>query len=111
MPTQLFVVLAYFVGMFVSSAGSYCAEVSPLALRGITTASVNLWIDCKYYFQPNFILVEVLTQHVTFSGSIVCSCSSCIFIRTLLNRNHSLSNGVIRGTGNRTDAYAYRLPL
>ncbi|KAG1763315.1 maltose permease, partial [Suillus occidentalis] len=60
------------LGMFVSSAGSYCAEVSPLALRGITTASVNLWIDCK---------------------------------------KHSMSNGVIRGTGNRTDAYAYRLPF
>ncbi|KIK40403.1 hypothetical protein CY34DRAFT_24850 [Suillus luteus UH-Slu-Lm8-n1] len=57
------------LGMFVSSAGSYCAEVSPLALRGITTASVNLWIDCN------------------------------------------MSNGVIRGTGNRTDAYAYRLPF
>ncbi|KAG1729525.1 maltose permease, partial [Suillus paluster] len=57
------------LGMFVSSAGSYCAEVSPLALRGITTASVNLWIDC------------------------------------------AMSNAVIRGTGNRTDVYAYRLPF
>lgn len=57
--------------MFVSSAGSYCAEVSPLALRGITTASVNLWIDLGQF----------------------------------------MSNGVIRGTGNRTDAYAYRLPF
>ncbi|KAG1726395.1 maltose permease [Suillus lakei] len=77
------------VGMFVSSAGSYCAEVSPLALRGITTASVNLWIDR--------------------AGSIVCS--SRIFIGTLLNGKHSMSNGVIRGTGNRTDVYAYRLPF
>lgn len=59
------------LGMFVSSAGSYCAEVSPLALRGITTASVNLWIDLGQF----------------------------------------MSNGVIRGTGNRTDAYAYRLPF
>ena len=33
--------------MYVSCAGSYCAEVSPLALRGITTASVNLWIVRK----------------------------------------------------------------
>ena len=33
--------------MYVSCAGGYCAEVSPLALRGITTAAVNLWIDRK----------------------------------------------------------------
>lgn len=59
------------LGIFVSGAGSYCAEVSPLALRGITTASVNLWIDLGQF----------------------------------------MSNGVIRGTGNRTDAYAYRLPF
>ncbi|KAH7924695.1 maltose permease [Leucogyrophana mollusca] len=59
------------LGMYVSSAGSYCAEVSPLALRGITTASVNLWIDLGQF----------------------------------------MSNGVIRGTGNRVDAYAYRLPF
>ncbi|KAH0834933.1 general substrate transporter [Lanmaoa asiatica] len=61
------------LGMYVSCAGGYCAEVSPLALRGITTAAVNLWID-----------------HVIFN---------------------SMSNGVIRGTGNRTDVYAYRLPF
>ncbi|EPT05531.1 hypothetical protein FOMPIDRAFT_1138706 [Fomitopsis schrenkii] len=30
--------------MYVSGASSYCSEVSPLALRGITTSSVNLWI-------------------------------------------------------------------
>ncbi|RSH91961.1 hypothetical protein EHS25_009331 [Saitozyma podzolica] len=34
----------YALGMYVSSASSYCAEISPLALRGITTGSVNLWI-------------------------------------------------------------------
>ncbi|KAH9917803.1 maltose permease [Fomitopsis serialis] len=34
----------YALGMYVSGASSYCAEVSPLALRGITTSSVNLWI-------------------------------------------------------------------
>ncbi|KAF8552470.1 maltose permease [Imleria badia] len=60
------------LGMYVSCAGGYCAEVSPLALRGITTAAVNLWIDRKSTF---------------------------------------MSNGVIRGTGNRTDVYAYRLPF
>ncbi|KAG0702170.1 maltose permease [Suillus ampliporus] len=59
------------LGMFVSSAGSYCAEVSPLALRGISTASVNLAIDLGIF----------------------------------------MSNGVIRGAGNRTDVYAYRLPF
>jgi len=59
------------LGMYVSSAGGYCAEVSPLALRGITTGAVNLWI--------------VLGQF--------------------------MSNGVIRGTGNWTNAYAYRLPF
>ncbi|EIW69483.1 hypothetical protein TREMEDRAFT_30458, partial [Tremella mesenterica DSM 1558] len=32
------------LGMFVSTASSYCSEISPLALRGITTGSVNLWI-------------------------------------------------------------------
>ncbi|KAG2129320.1 maltose permease [Suillus cothurnatus] len=62
------------LGMFVSTAGSYCAEVSPLALRGITTASVNLWIN-------------------------------------LGQLKRSMSNGVIRGTGNRIDTYAYRLPF
>ncbi|KAF9220749.1 maltose permease [Gyrodon lividus] len=59
------------LGMYVSSAGGYCAEVSPLALRGITTAAVNLWIDLGQF----------------------------------------MSNGVIRGTGNRSDVYAYRLPF
>jgi len=34
----------YALGMYVSCAAGYCAEVSPLALRGITTGSVNLWI-------------------------------------------------------------------
>ncbi|KAI0725563.1 maltose permease [Fomitopsis betulina] len=33
------------LGMYVSGASSYCSEVSPLALRGITTSSVNLWIN------------------------------------------------------------------
>ncbi|KAN0086099.1 General substrate transporter [Tylopilus felleus] len=59
------------LGMYVSCAGGYCAEVSPLALRGITTAAVNLWIDLGQF----------------------------------------LSNGVIRGTGNRTNVYAYKLPF
>lgn len=57
--------------MYVSGASSYCSEVSPLALRGITTASVNLWIDLGQF----------------------------------------MSNGVIKGTGNWTSAYAYRLPF
>ncbi|KIJ63765.1 hypothetical protein HYDPIDRAFT_175817 [Hydnomerulius pinastri MD-312] len=57
------------LGMFVSCAGGYCAEVSPLPLRGISTAGVNLG----------------------------------------LGRN--MSNGVIKGTGNRTDVYAYRIPF
>lgn len=35
------------IGMYVSGASSYCSEVSPLALRGITTSSVNLWIVCE----------------------------------------------------------------
>ncbi|KAG8216575.1 general substrate transporter [Butyriboletus roseoflavus] len=61
------------LGMYVSCAGGYCAEVSPLALRGITTAGVNLWI-----------------------------------VYVIIN---SMSNGVIRGTGNWTNAYAYRLPF
>lgn len=51
-------------GMFVSCAGGYCAEVSPLALRGVTTAAVNLWIDREYmklvrvcgYARPNSLL-------------------------------------------------------
>jgi len=34
-------------GVRVSSAAGYCAELSPLALRGITTGSVNLWIVRK----------------------------------------------------------------
>jgi hypothetical protein len=37
----------YALGMYVSGAANYCSEVSPLALRGITTGSVNLWIVCK----------------------------------------------------------------
>lgn len=61
----------YALGMYVSGASSYCSEVSPLALRGITTASVNLWIDLGQF----------------------------------------MSNGVIKGTGNWTSAYAYRLPF
>ncbi|EJU04738.1 maltose permease [Dacryopinax primogenitus] len=32
------------LGMYVSSASSYSSEISPLALRGITTGAVNLWI-------------------------------------------------------------------
>nr|XP_019042670.1 hypothetical protein I302_08374 [Kwoniella bestiolae CBS 10118]OCF21600.1 hypothetical protein I302_08374 [Kwoniella bestiolae CBS 10118] len=32
------------LGMYISSASAYCAEVSPVALRGITTGLVNLWI-------------------------------------------------------------------
>ncbi|CCM01414.1 uncharacterized protein FIBRA_03465 [Fibroporia radiculosa] len=59
------------LGMYVSGASSYCAEVSPLALRGVTTSSVNLWIDLGQF----------------------------------------MSNGVIKGTGNWTSAYAYRLPF
>ncbi|KAI0951244.1 hypothetical protein AcW1_008337 [Taiwanofungus camphoratus] len=35
----------YALGMYVSVASSYCAEISPLPLRGIATASVNLWIE------------------------------------------------------------------
>ncbi|PCH42436.1 general substrate transporter [Wolfiporia cocos MD-104 SS10] len=61
----------YALGMYVSGASSYCAEVSPLALRGVTTSSVNLWIDLGQF----------------------------------------MSNGVIKGTGTWTSAYAYRLPF
>jgi len=32
------------IGLYVSGASSYCTELSPLALRGITTAAVNLWV-------------------------------------------------------------------
>ncbi|KZT57086.1 general substrate transporter [Calocera cornea HHB12733] len=32
------------VGIFCTIASSYCAEVSPLALRGVTTGAVNFWI-------------------------------------------------------------------
>ncbi|WVQ78292.1 hypothetical protein IAT38_000377 [Cryptococcus sp. DSM 104549] len=32
------------LGMYVSSAAGYCAELSPLPLRGLTTGSINLWI-------------------------------------------------------------------
>nr|XP_018263830.1 uncharacterized protein I303_03703 [Kwoniella dejecticola CBS 10117]OBR85988.1 hypothetical protein I303_03703 [Kwoniella dejecticola CBS 10117] len=32
------------LGMYISSAAAYCAEISPVMLRGITTGSVNLWI-------------------------------------------------------------------
>ncbi|KAG9311602.1 general substrate transporter [Chiua virens] len=59
------------LGMYVSCAGGYCAEVSPLALRGVTTGAVNLWIV----------------------------------------RECSMSNGVLRGTGDRADVWAYRLPF
>lgn len=31
------------LGMYISVASTYCAELSPTALRGTTTASVNLW--------------------------------------------------------------------
>ncbi|KIJ63761.1 hypothetical protein HYDPIDRAFT_155254 [Hydnomerulius pinastri MD-312] len=59
------------LGMLVACASGYSAEVSPLALRGVTTATVNLGISV----------------------------------------GRLLSNCVIRSTGNRTDAYAYRIPL
>ncbi|KAH9939513.1 maltose permease [Amylocystis lapponica] len=45
----------YALGMYVSGASSYCAEVSPLALRGITTASVNLWIDLGQFMSNGVI--------------------------------------------------------
>jgi len=61
----------YAGGIFSTIASSYCAEVSPLALRGITTGAVNFWI--------------VIGQF--------------------------LSSLVIKGTGNRTDSYAYKIPL
>ncbi|EJT97791.1 general substrate transporter [Dacryopinax primogenitus] len=32
------------VGIYTTIASSYCAEVSPLALRGVTTGAVNFWI-------------------------------------------------------------------
>ncbi|WWD01376.1 hypothetical protein V866_008319 [Kwoniella sp. B9012] len=32
------------LGMYLSAASAYCAEVSPVVLRGITTGLVNLWI-------------------------------------------------------------------
>ncbi|KIJ63752.1 hypothetical protein HYDPIDRAFT_133568 [Hydnomerulius pinastri MD-312] len=61
----------YALGIYLSLAGTYCAEISPLALRGITTASVNLWVELGQF----------------------------------------MSNGVTRGTGERSDVYAYRLPF
>lgn len=45
----------YALGMYVSGASSYSAEVSPLALRGITTASVNLWIDLGQFMSNGVI--------------------------------------------------------
>ncbi|WWC69446.1 uncharacterized protein I206_103385 [Kwoniella pini CBS 10737] len=32
------------LGMYISSASAYGSEISPVALRGITTGTVNLWI-------------------------------------------------------------------
>ncbi|WWC90021.1 uncharacterized protein L201_004951 [Kwoniella dendrophila CBS 6074] len=32
------------LGMYISSSSAYCAEISPVTLRGITTGCVNLWI-------------------------------------------------------------------
>ncbi|KZO96270.1 maltose permease [Calocera viscosa TUFC12733] len=32
------------VGIYCTIASSYCAEVSPLALRGVTTGAVNFWV-------------------------------------------------------------------
>ena len=32
------------LGIYVSTASGYCSEISPLALRGITTGSISLWI-------------------------------------------------------------------
>ncbi|GBE88356.1 General alpha-glucoside permease [Sparassis crispa] len=45
----------YALGMYVSGASAYSAEVSPLALRGITTASVNLWIDLGQFMSNGVI--------------------------------------------------------
>lgn len=42
------------LGMYVSSASGYCSEVSPLALRGITTGAVNLWIVCECKWLAQF---------------------------------------------------------
>jgi len=58
-------------GIYATVSSAYCAEVSPLPLRGITTGGVNFWI--------------VIGQFV--------------------------SNCVIQGTGNRGDAYAYKIPV
>lgn len=45
------------LGLYVSCAGAYCVEVSPLALRGITTAASNFWIfrksSCVYFVAPH----------------------------------------------------------
>ena len=51
-----------------SGASSYASEVSPLALRGITTASVNLWIDRKSFVPDR---CEVIDSPVFCSGTIV----------------------------------------
>ncbi|EIW77177.1 general substrate transporter [Coniophora puteana RWD-64-598 SS2] len=32
------------LGIYVATSSSYCVELSPTALRGITTAAVNLWV-------------------------------------------------------------------
>lgn len=73
----------YALGIYVSGASGYCAELSPLALRGITTGSVNLWIVSK-----------------SFGRSIA-----------ELAVGQFLSNCVIEGAGGRNDKYAYRIPL
>ena len=48
------------LGIYVATASSYCAEISPLALRGITTGSVNLWI-CLGQLMSNCV-IEALGQ-------------------------------------------------
>ncbi|KAI9568718.1 hypothetical protein HD554DRAFT_709317 [Boletus coccyginus] len=55
------------LGMFVSCAGGYCAEVSPLALRRVTTASVNLWIDRK----------SSLRRRARLVVRKACACKAC----------------------------------
>ncbi|WVW83069.1 hypothetical protein I302_105086 [Kwoniella bestiolae CBS 10118] len=45
------------LGMYISSASAYCAEVSPVALRGITTGLVNLWIVSRREYNDQARLV------------------------------------------------------
>ena len=46
------------LGMYVATASGYCSEISPLALRGITTGSINLFI-CLGQLVCNIVIMAV----------------------------------------------------